>query len=73
MNVINGGARQQQPRHPGMHDRAERLRALWRGAARRVETFHALRALLDKQGLPTSVGDEGGFAPNLAGTARRSS
>ena len=60
-------ARQQQPRHPGMHDRAERLRALWRGAAP-VETFHTLRALLDKQGLPTSVGDEGSFAPTLAGT-----
>ena len=30
-----------------------------------VETYHALRALLRKAGLATSVGDEGGFAPNL--------
>jgi enolase len=30
-----------------------------------AETFHALRNLLHKRGLATSVGDEGGFAPNL--------
>lgn len=30
-----------------------------------VETFHALAALLKKKGYATSVGDEGGFAPNL--------
>ena len=30
------------------------------------EVFHSLAALLKKQGLATSVGDEGGFAPNLA-------
>ena len=29
------------------------------------ETFHALKALLATRGHPTSVGDEGGFAPNL--------
>ncbi|WP_027174958.1 phosphopyruvate hydratase [Desulfovibrio aminophilus] len=29
------------------------------------ETFHALKAILKKKGLATSVGDEGGFAPNL--------
>lgn len=29
------------------------------------ETFQALKALLRKQGYATSVGDEGGFAPNL--------
>ncbi|SFT34143.1 enolase [Lachnospiraceae bacterium XBD2001] len=29
------------------------------------EVFHALQALLKKDGLATSVGDEGGFAPNL--------
>ncbi len=33
-----------------------------------VGVFHALRALLDKRGFPTSVGDEGGFAPNVSGT-----
>jgi enolase len=30
-----------------------------------VETFHALKATLKKRGYGTSVGDEGGFAPNL--------
>ena len=30
-----------------------------------VETFHALKKILAKKGYVTSVGDEGGFAPNL--------
>jgi enolase len=30
-----------------------------------AETFHALKAILHKQKFATSVGDEGGFAPNL--------
>jgi len=30
-----------------------------------VETFHALKGILKKRGYATSVGDEGGFAPNL--------
>jgi enolase len=30
------------------------------------ETFHTLRELLVEKGLSTGVGDEGGFAPNLA-------
>jgi len=30
-----------------------------------AETFHALRSILKKKGYATSVGDEGGFAPNL--------
>jgi enolase len=29
------------------------------------DTFHALKGILSKKGLATSVGDEGGFAPNL--------
>jgi len=31
-----------------------------------AEIFHALKAVLSERGLSTSVGDEGGFAPNLA-------
>lgn len=31
-----------------------------------AEVFHALKALLKSKGLATSVGDEGGFAPDLA-------
>src|SRR5216684_4061572 len=30
-----------------------------------TETFHALKAVLKKRGLSTTVGDEGGFAPHL--------
>ena len=30
-----------------------------------VETYHALKAIFDKRGLSTAVGDEGGFAPDL--------
>jgi len=30
-----------------------------------AETFHALKGILAKKGYATSVGDEGGFAPNL--------
>jgi enolase len=31
-----------------------------------VEVFHSLKKVLSSRGLATSVGDEGGFAPNLA-------
>ena len=31
-----------------------------------TEVFHALKGLLNDRGLPTTVGDEGGFAPNVA-------
>ena len=30
-----------------------------------AEIFHALKKLCDSKGFPTTVGDEGGFAPNL--------
>ncbi len=67
MNVLNGGAHadnnvdlQEFMLYPlGAPSFAEALR--W-GA----ETFHALRAVLHEKGYATSVGDEGGFAPNLA-------
>jgi enolase len=34
-----------------------------------TEVFHSLKTLLDKDGFSTSVGDEGGFAPNLKSSA----
>ncbi len=34
-----------------------------------VETYHALKKILLERGLVTAVGDEGGFAPNLASNA----
>jgi enolase len=66
MNVINGGAHadnnldfQEFMIMPhGVGSFREALRA---GA----EIFHNLKKILHKKGLSTSVGDEGGFAPNL--------
>jgi enolase len=66
MNVINGGAHadntvdlQEFMLFPlGAPSFSEALR--WG-----TETFHALRKILAAQGYATSVGDEGGFAPNL--------
>jgi enolase len=34
-----------------------------------AETFHTLKSILHEKGLATSVGDEGGFAPNLGSNA----
>lgn len=34
-----------------------------------AEIYHQLKAVLKKHGLSTSIGDEGGFAPNLASNA----
>tara|TARA_R110002110_G_scaffold2830_1_gene14123 strand:+ start:57423 stop:58715 length:1293 start_codon:yes stop_codon:yes gene_type:complete len=34
-----------------------------------AEVFHALKSVLNSQGLSTAVGDEGGFAPNLPSNA----
>ena len=66
MNIINGGAHadnnvdfQEFMIVPVGADRfSEALRA---GA----EIFHTLKSVLKKKGYATSVGDEGGFAPNL--------
>ena len=66
MNVVNGGAHatnnvdfQEFMLFPiGAPSFAEAMRY---GA----ETFHTLKKLLQKRGLVTAVGDEGGFAPNL--------
>lgn len=67
MNILNGGAHadnnvdfQEFMVVPvGAKSFREALRA---GA----EIFHALKAALKKRGYATSVGDEGGFAPNLS-------
>ncbi|MCL2655922.1 MAG: phosphopyruvate hydratase [Betaproteobacteria bacterium] len=32
-----------------------------------AEVFHHLKKILDKKGYPTTVGDEGGYAPNVSG------
>jgi enolase len=67
MNILNGGAHaannvdiQEFMIAPvGFDDFAEALRA-------GVEIFHALQKVLHEQGKATAVGDEGGFAPDLA-------
>ncbi len=67
MNIINGGAHADNSldfqefmiRPHGAPSFSEGLR--W-GA----EVFHVLKALLKEKGYATSVGDEGGFAPNLS-------
>jgi len=66
MNILNGGAHadngldvQEFMVCPvGFDTFSEALRA-------GVEVFHTLKAALKKDGLATSVGDEGGFAPRL--------
>jgi enolase len=66
MNILNGGAHadnnvdfQEFMVVPaGLPNFSDALRA-------GVEVFHSLKAVLKKRGLSTSVGDEGGFAPNL--------
>ncbi len=66
MNIINGGEHannnidiQEFMILPVNFDRfSDALRA-------GVEIFHSLKGVLDKNGMSTAVGDEGGFAPNL--------
>ena len=67
MNIINGGSHSDSPiafqefmiRPIGANTFSEALRM---GA----EVFHTLKTVLKGRGLSTAVGDEGGFAPDLA-------
>jgi enolase len=66
MNVINGGA------HANNSLDLQEFMVIphgfltFREALRcGVEIFHALKKLIDAKGMSTTVGDEGGFAPNL--------
>lgn len=67
MNVINGGA------HANNNLDLQELMIIpvgapsFREAVRYgAEVFHALKKIIDGKGMTTAVGDEGGFAPNLA-------
>jgi enolase len=67
MNVINGGA------HADNQLELQEFMVMPVGAASYaeglrwgVECFHALKAILHDRGMPTAVGDEGGFAPEIA-------
>jgi enolase len=66
MNVLNGGV------HADNNVDLQEFMVMPVGAASfseavqwGAETYQALKAVLKEQGLSTSVGDEGGFAPNL--------
>src|SRR6185436_14418241 len=66
MNIINGGA------HADNNVDFQEFMVVPVGAATfrealqiGAEVFHTLKAVLKKKGYATSVGDEGGFAPNL--------
>ena len=66
MNIINGGA------HANNNIDMQEFMIIpvgapsFREAVRYgAEVFHALKKLLDEAGMATTVGDEGGFAPNL--------
>jgi enolase len=69
MNIINGGEHADNPidfqefmiMPVGVESLAEAVRC---GS----EIFHTLKKGLSEKGLATAVGDEGGFAPNLAST-----
>jgi enolase len=66
MNVINGGA------HANNSLDLQEFMIIpvgaptFREALRYgAEVFHALKKIIDSRGMPTAVGDEGGFAPNV--------
>ena len=67
MNILNGGAHADNPidfqefmvMPVGAESFSEGLRC-------GTEIFHALKSALHAKGLATAVGDEGGFAPNIA-------
>jgi enolase len=67
MNILNGGKHAEAP--------ASTCRSSWssrsgagsyrEGLRWGTEVFHALKDVLHGRGLPTGVGDEGGYAPSL--------
>jgi enolase len=68
MNILNGGAHADNTldfqEFMILPIGAENFREAVRFGA---EVFHCLKSVLKQRGLTTSVGDEGGFAPNLPG------
>jgi len=69
MNIVNGGVHADNPidvqEFMIMPVAAANIKEAVRMGA---EVFHTLKGLLNDDGLATGVGDEGGFAPNLAST-----
>ena len=68
INIINGGVHADNPLSiqefmivPTLKSESKRIEAA-------SEIFHTLKSILKQKGLSTSVGDEGGFAPNISKT-----
>ncbi len=66
MNILNGGAHAD----TNVDIQEFMIAPIGAGTFREAlrwgaETYHALKAVLKARGLATSIGDEGGFAPNL--------
>ena len=69
MNVVNGGVHADNTLEPQEFMLAPLGAASFSEALRwGAEVFHTLKKVLKDKGMPTAVGDEGGFAPNV-GTA----
>jgi enolase len=66
MNVINGGAHANNKIDLQEFMLVPLGAPTFREALRYgAEVFHTLKKIIDSKGMPTTVGDEGGFAPNL--------
>jgi len=69
MNIINGGAHADSGVDVQEFMVAPIGAASFREALRwGAEVYHALKSVLKEKGLSTGLGDEGGFAPDVAGT-----
>ncbi len=73
LNILNGGS------HADNNVDLQEFMIMPRGASSfreglrmAVEVFHTLKGVLKSRGFSTGVGDEGGFAPDLASTRKRS-
>ena len=69
LNILNGGAHADTGVDVQEFMIAPIGAATFREALRwGAEVYHSLKSVLKKQGLSTGLGDEGGFAPDVAGT-----
>ncbi|MDY5813476.1 MAG: phosphopyruvate hydratase [Bacteroides sp.] len=69
MNIINGGSHSDAPiAFQEFMIRPVGAKSFKEGLRMGAEVFHALKKVLHDRNLSTAVGDEGGFAPALAGT-----
>ena len=69
MNIINGGSHSDSPiAFQEFMIRPVGAATFKDGLRMGAEVFHSLKSVLRNRGLNTAVGDEGGFAPLLAGT-----